>query len=444
MVKKVGHPRKKRERHTPSNEKVLGIKDVLIVPARLLLDPAYFNILAMLLLLGESILNLLVINKVSYTEIDWIAYMQEVKGFIEGERDYSQLRGDTGPLVYPAGFVYIYSALYYLTNKGTNIRGAQYLFGLLYISTQALVFTIYKQSKKIPPYTIVLLCISKRLHSIYVLRCFNDPVAMFFIYACILAMIYKRWTLSSVLYSLGISIKMNGLLFFPAFGIILWKSLGAYKAIGHLFLMAAIQIGLGYPFVSTYPESYLSRAFDFNRVFDYQWTVNWRMIDEKYFVSTEFAKLLLAGHVFVLLLYINFIWCKKEGSMMDAFLRGFQTVGPSLTADEIITMMFTSNLIGITFARSLHYQFYSWYYHTIPYLLWQCKWLTTGRVNFLLHMRIFVLATIEACWLTFPSTDKSSWTLLACHVIVLVGLYGTDIGETYHPPRSIIASQTAS
>lgn len=43
------------------------------------------------------------------TEIDWVAYMQEVEGFLHGERNYFNLRGDTGPLVYPAGFVYIYS-----------------------------------------------------------------------------------------------------------------------------------------------------------------------------------------------------------------------------------------------------------------------------------------------------------------------------------------------
>ena len=38
-----------------------------------------------------------------YTEIDWVAYMQEVGGVISGERDYSLLKGNTGPLVYPAG-----------------------------------------------------------------------------------------------------------------------------------------------------------------------------------------------------------------------------------------------------------------------------------------------------------------------------------------------------
>lgn len=37
------------------------------------------------------------------TEIDWLAYMQEVEGVANGTWDYTKLRGDTGPLVYPAG-----------------------------------------------------------------------------------------------------------------------------------------------------------------------------------------------------------------------------------------------------------------------------------------------------------------------------------------------------
>ena len=46
------------------------------------------------------------------TNIDWDAYMEEVEGFINGTYDYTLLKGDTGPLVYPAGFVYIFSGLY--------------------------------------------------------------------------------------------------------------------------------------------------------------------------------------------------------------------------------------------------------------------------------------------------------------------------------------------
>lgn len=33
------------------------------------------------------------------TEIDWKAYMAQVEGVINGTYDYTQLQGDTGPLV---------------------------------------------------------------------------------------------------------------------------------------------------------------------------------------------------------------------------------------------------------------------------------------------------------------------------------------------------------
>jgi alpha-1,3-mannosyltransferase len=39
----------------------------------------------------------------------------KVDAFREGERDYTKIEGDTGPLVYPAGFLYVYSAIKFLT-----------------------------------------------------------------------------------------------------------------------------------------------------------------------------------------------------------------------------------------------------------------------------------------------------------------------------------------
>lgn len=52
---------------------------------------------------------------VADTEIDWEAYIEEVDGFLGGELDYANLRGGTGPLVYPAGFVYLFSGIRWLT-----------------------------------------------------------------------------------------------------------------------------------------------------------------------------------------------------------------------------------------------------------------------------------------------------------------------------------------
>ncbi len=47
----------------------------------------------------EIILNILIIKRTNYTEIDWKAYMQEVEGVVNGTYDYYKLKGDTGPLV---------------------------------------------------------------------------------------------------------------------------------------------------------------------------------------------------------------------------------------------------------------------------------------------------------------------------------------------------------
>ncbi|KAI8089017.1 Lethal(2)neighbour of tid protein [Halteromyces radiatus] len=427
-----------------SSSPILGVKDLVKWPARLLLDPSQFWTLAILLLVGEAILNLFIIQRVQYTEIDWKAYMQQVTTFLNGERDYTKIRGDTGPLVYPAGFLYIYSFFYYLTQQGTRIRVAQYLFAAIYLVTQYIVFSIYAKSKKIPPYVILMLCISKRLHSIYVLRCFNDPVAMLFMYGSILALIYRRWWLASTLYSVAMAIKMNVLLFFPGLGVVLWQSVGAWTTFGLIGWIAACQCLVAYPFWSE-ANSYFLKAFEFSRVFDYQWTVNWRMIDEKLFVSQTWANWLLLGHLSVLFIFVINIWCKNSGGMIRTFLRGFERNGTRiLSVDDILSIMFTSNLIGMTFARSLHYQFYSWYFHTLPYLVFQSVWVAVQYAQFRTQIRLFLLATLEGCWLTFPSTENSSWTLLACHVVILMGILNGEQFPDYTVPSFLLPNPDTS
>lgn len=75
--------------------------------------------------------------------------MEQVELYIAGERDYTIIKGGTGPLVYPAAHVIIYWALYHITDKGTNILLAQRLFGVLYLATISIVMACYRRARVI-------------------------------------------------------------------------------------------------------------------------------------------------------------------------------------------------------------------------------------------------------------------------------------------------------
>lgn len=62
----------------------------------LLFDPAKLPIVSIGIIAIELILNIFIVQRVNYTEIDWIAYMQQCDGLLNGTTNYSQLRGRYG------------------------------------------------------------------------------------------------------------------------------------------------------------------------------------------------------------------------------------------------------------------------------------------------------------------------------------------------------------
>jgi len=376
---------------------------------KLIFSPSYAWIAALSLLVLEMFVNIYVIHKVKYTEIDWIAYMQEVEGVVNGTLDYSKLRGDTGPLVYPAGFVWLFMGLYYITSHGTNVLLAQYIFAMVYIINLALVFRILVRTKKVPPYILAIMSVtSYRIHSIYVLRLFNDPIAVLFLYSAINLFMDSKWSLGSVCFSLAVSIKMNILLYAPALLLAYLAVLGLPGTLVQLTICASLQILIATPFLINFPLQYLIGAFNLGRVFLYEWTVNFRFLPEEIFVSRWFHVFLLLFHVITLLYCSRYWW-----QYLTVYKKLFN-VGVPHCEQLLVLPLFMSNFIGIMFARSLHYQFYVWYYHTLHYLVW-----TTG---YPVKHRLLLLGLIEMCWNTFPSTVASSGALHLCHFIIFVGL----------------------
>ncbi|WVQ79938.1 hypothetical protein IAT38_002039 [Cryptococcus sp. DSM 104549] len=420
----------------------------------LLLDRRYFWHLVSLLFVGEVLLGLLVIWKIPYTKIDWPAYMQQVEMFLGGERDYSKIEGETGPLVYPALHLYIYTAFHRFLPSIDDVRPAQYLFLGLYLITFLTVSTIYYlagrpssfpggPAKNYPQILLIPLTLSKRAHSIYMLRLFNDPIAMLPLYLAVVAMMLggsTGWRLGTVLYSLALGVKMNILLFLPGLLVLLFQYRGVLGTVEGVATIAAIQILLPAPFfLANFPSTtYFTSAFDFSRQFLYEWTVNWHFLGEKRFLSRGFAVSLLAAHLLVLIIFAAYKWSPVWGGTLEVikngFSRPFQPPVPAsqLAANHIPLVLFTSNLIGMLFARSLHYQFYSWYFHQLPFLIYSGLW-QVRRTSFI----ALIVGEIIWAWETSPATDYSSAGLFQANGMILVGL----LVFPPHPPATPVVAE---
>ena len=409
-----------RRPHAPKKKIEITFSYLLNVAKSLLFEYKYFWAVVSALLIAEIAVNVLVIWKINYTEIDWQAYMMEVEGFLNGTYDYTKLEGGTGPLVYPAGFVYLFSGLYFFTNQGTNIQLAQYIYAALYIFMLCSIFYIYNKSQRAPPYVMFFICCaSYRIHSIFVLRLFNDPIAMIFLYVAVMLFINDYWSSGCVFFSLGVSIKMNVLLFAPGLGILLLVRFGVIGTIWRIVMCGIIQLVLGLPFLLENWIGYVSRSFNLGRQFFYIWTVNWRLIPEWLFLSRRFHVLLLLLHL-AFLIYFAF---KKFPIPQNGWLSLMKNFIPrKLSTNEIVYSLFVSNFIGMCFSRSLHYQFYVWYFHTLPFLLWSVKLPAM--------FRLLVLGLLEMAWNTYPSTVLSSSMLHICHLIILLGLLFRDTQQS--------------
>ncbi|CAG9310911.1 ALG3 [Blepharisma stoltei] len=373
------------------------------------------------LLLVELIVGIIIIEKRSYTEIDWIAYMQEVEGFLKGDWNYLNLKGDTGPLVYPAGFVYIYSALYYITDLGKNIKLGQQIFLGLYLLNLFTVLNIYKRIKNHTGIlAMVLCCLSYRVHSIFLLRLFNDPIAITFMHLSIWLMIKNKWALAIIVYSIALSVKMNILLYLPGVLLLLNWSKNYRLMVLALLYIIVFQIIIAIPFLSVNPSGYLVRAFDFGRKFEMKWSVNMQFLPLDIFLSSKFHLLLLVSHVGCLIWFLiskasdgNTIKERLQSLNLPSSVKEFispKNQNKTLDSFTIVFTLFTINLIGITFARSLHYQFYSWYFYSLPFFV--CLGTKT-------HVKLACFIGIESVFIAYPPHPTFSYFLHMFHLYLL-------------------------
>jgi alpha-1,3-mannosyltransferase len=406
-----------------------------------LANPKHTRWIAPLLLAGEAVLCALIIWKVPYTEIDWETYMVQVRQFLSGERSYLKISGPTGPLVYPALHVYIYSLLYTLTDEGTNILRAQIIFAGLYLVTLAVVLACYRRVGA-PPWLLVPLVLSKRMHSIFLLRLFNDCWATLGLWAAIYLLQRRRFEIGTFVWGLGLGVKMTLLLAGPAVGVVLLQAVGRAEALFTGLYVLAVHILMALPFFGQDQDtgiSYVYRSFDLGRQFLYKWTVNWRFVDEETFLSRSFAISLLVIHVSLLLLFFQTKWVKPTASSLVGFLqkniRGMsegeeRSIAKKITPTFVTDAVLSSMVIGMLCARSLHYQFFAYLGWATPYLLWR-----PGGSPFLV---LLMWAIQEYAWLVFPSTNVSSILVVQQLALqVMFALIALPVDHISAPPTKV-------
>ncbi|OAF68964.1 hypothetical protein A3Q56_03297, partial [Intoshia linei] len=214
--------------------------------------------------------------------------------------------------------------------------------------------------------------------------------------------------ISKIFLLIAVSVKMNILLFAPGYLFALIQTGKRVSVIiKYVSICAVVQLIIALPFLSSHPVSYIKGAFNIKRIFIYKWTVNWKMIPEYTFKSPSFHLLLLSLHV-ISLMFMFFYWMKKFNHAHHLIkIKKFMLISNKST----ILPIFQANLIGIFFSRTLHYQFYSWYYHTIPFII------QSSGMNKVLGYICLIL--IEICWNVYPANSLSSLTLWICHFIII-------------------------
>jgi len=370
----------------------------------------------------------------------------------------------------------------------TELRPAQYIFAVIYLATLAAVLWIYgecwSEGKKtmdgvvgirrrstlrrigrllrsicIPALTLTL---SRRIHSLYVLRLFNDCIASLFFYIAVGLFVsagkrhgdgldrphwnrWSRWHTGCIAYSLGVGVKMNVLLSAPGLLLLLLQGQrGIAGTISCLATCAAVQLIIGAPFLLQNPTEYLSRAFQFSRVFLFKWTVNWKFLPEDMFVSPALSVSLLLLHLSTLILFAS-KWISatrlqtKNASALFVRVKDNRPFSPSYIAYTL----FVSNFIGIVFARTLHYQFYVWYFHSLPLMLYIASSSSlsqkSGTNDGLIlasvadvACRMTLTVVVEVAFNIFPATPSSSAMLQVAHLCILLILYQAPVPDMWH------------
>jgi len=357
---------------------------------------------------------------------DWDAYMEQAAMIEGGERNYSNVRGDTGPLVYPGGHALLHVVMRraygwdtrnWTTEYGHSldskppgydhrthrpdgvIRSVQLLYVGLYGATLAVSAGLFRVAG-VSWVWMPVLAFGRRARNIYGLGLFNDCWAMLFALSGVLCAGTDSWSAATLLLSAGVSVKMNVLLFLPAYGVLVARRHGFRGVMYHGALGAAVQLACAAPFLLAAPGEYVAGAFNLGRVFTHRWSVNWQHVPEDVFLHPWFSAGLLAAHLLLLASVAASQWRDLAGGP-----------GGRLRGAAVVRTLLLCNFVGVVCARSLHYQFLIWYWWALP--------VVAGTTAVPVFLAAPVVVGLEMAWNVHEPEPWSAAIVTLCHLLLL-------------------------
>ena len=142
---------------------------------------------------------------------------------------------------------------------------------------------------------------------------------------------------------------MNVLLYLPAVYFIVSLSQGIFIGTFYMIIVALLQGVYAYPFLSTYPASYIAVAYNFGRQFNVIGSMTFFFVPEFIFNSGIFSKTLLAMHVILLVYFLMTKWSSIKNIWKDIHLSPLNICPEFKQLDPyfITQVFFLCNFIGI-------------------------------------------------------------------------------------------------
>ena len=294
---------------------------------------------------------------------DWPAHLHHVEQYyIENTTNYNELMHYHGPCTYPAGFMYLYTPLYLLSNSSLQ------LFQVIWALLESLQYiVIYKIIRKVdlPIYLSILPILSNRLHLYNVRVVINDFPVVFLMFLTVYMILNKRYTLASLLYSFVLSNKLNFIFYSPAILVVYLGNLGIKSTILQLIIMGISHLLIALPFLIKEPIAYLSNAYDIGRTLLWEKTRAFKFVGRLVYDNKLFHIGLLA--IIALLLFI-YVIRSLYGHFVKIKYSKYQQ--EELIVNRLnVHVLFFINYLFVSFARGLYTPFMCWYFYSFP-LLW--------------------------------------------------------------------------